>query len=408
MKKNFGLLITALLLLAVFLFLLILIQGREEKLALSAAASGEGAPTAVAVGDIVFEKEEVYAPSFPVFLEYTQHQIGYSYIWAENGSVSIYGEPSATSAAIRTMAQNDKLDYMKTVSVKTGEKSAEDWYLVKWQENGTEARGYVETAAVIKRDFRFDRMEEAVTAAQLFSENGPLTYIDNCKNRKGEAPLYKGGTVDAEGNNRSQSAPAYPQLSDPNEFVYVTDGTLVRYLSADGDYVHVKVLKTGKSYYIHKRYIPRPQALTSLSQIIVIDRNNQNEAVYEKINNAWTMISYTLATTGKIGTYSKPTPTGYYFAIEKRSQFFYYKDGTKIFQGYAPYAIRFTDGAYIHGVPVNYKYSSTGAKIIPAKIEFTATMGTIPLSHKCVRNYTSHAKFLYDRVILGEAIVIVI
>ena len=193
-----------------------------------------------------------------------------------------------------------------------------------------------------------------------------------------------------------------------NEFVYVTDGTLIKYLSEKGDYVQAEVLKTGKSYYIHKRYIPKAQAVTALSQIIVIDRDNQNEAVYEKINNTWTMISYTFATTGKTGTYSKPTPTGYYFAIEKRPQFLYYKDGTKVFQGYAPYAIRFTDGAYIHGVPVNYRYSSTGAKIIPPRIEYTATMGTIPLSHKCVRNYTSHAKFLYDWIVLGEAIVIVI
>lgn len=69
---------------------------------------------------------------------------------------------------------------------------------------------------------------------------------------------------------------------------------------------------------------------------------------------------------------------------------------------------RFNGGAYVHGVPVNYLYSEKGERITPPKIEYSKSIGTVPLSHKCVRNYTSHAKFLYDWYREDETIIIVI
>ena len=47
-------------------------------------------------------------------------------------------------------------------------------------------------------------------------------------------------------------------------------------------------------------------------------------------------------------------------------------------------------------------------RIDPGHIEYSGSLGTIPLSHKCVRNITSHAKFLHDWVVIGEASVVVI
>ena len=93
--------------------------------------------------------------------------------------------------------------------------------------------------------------------------------------------------------------------------------------------------------------------------------------------------------------------------IEKRSSFLYYRDGTKIISGYAPYAIRFTGGMYLHGIPVNFKYIE-GKRVNPGLRETSSTIGTIPLSHGCVRNNTSHAKFLYDWLDMGESVIIII
>lgn len=67
--------------------------------------------------------------------------------------------------------------------------------------------------------------------------------------------------------------------------------------------------------------------------------------------------------------------------------------------GFAPWASRFDNGSYLHGVPVN-----TPATAI---IEFSWSLGTTPRSHMCVRNASSHAKFIYDNFPTLETIVFV-
>ncbi|WP_353937924.1 L,D-transpeptidase family protein [Parabacteroides goldsteinii] len=56
-------------------------------------------------------------------------------------------------------------------------------------------------------------------------------------------------------------------------------------------------------------------------------------------------------------------------------------------------------GGYIHGVPVNAPRKSL--------IEYSSTLGTTPRSHMCVRNATSHAKFIYDWAPVYETLVFV-
>ncbi|MGL4671009.1 L,D-transpeptidase, partial [Cetobacterium sp.] len=68
--------------------------------------------------------------------------------------------------------------------------------------------------------------------------------------------------------------------------------------------------------------------------------------------------------------------------------------------GYAPYASRFSGGGYIHGVPVNLPRTEM--------IEYSQTLGTTPRSHMCVRNATSHAKYIYEWAEINKGLVIVI
>ena len=85
---------------------------------------------------------------------------------------------------------------------------------------------------------------------------------------------------------------------------------------------------------------------------------------------------------------------------EKKVKMVFLKDGSKETGGYAPYASRFTDGAYIHGVPVNAPRKT--------QIEYSPSFGTTPRSHMCVRNATSHAKFIYDWAPVNETIIFVL
>lgn len=104
------------------------------------------------------------------------------------------------------------------------------------------------------------------------------------------------------------------------------------------------------------------------------------------------------------GTSSAPVCTGNSFRnvcfTRKESEMVFLKDGSKETGGYAPYASRFTDGAYIHGVPVNAPRKT--------QIEYSPSLGTTPRSHMCVRNATSHAKFIYDWAPVNETIIFVL
>ena len=86
--------------------------------------------------------------------------------------------------------------------------------------------------------------------------------------------------------------------------------------------------------------------------------------------------------------YAQETPLGIFLIQEKKQKMIYHEDGSTEIGGFAPWASRFTNGAYLHGIPVNVPRT--------ALIEYSPSLGTTPRSHMCVRNATSHAKFIYE------------
>lgn len=94
------------------------------------------------------------------------------------------------------------------------------------------------------------------------------------------------------------------------------------------------------------------------------------------------------------------TPRGIFVIQKQIPEMLFYKDGTSEEGGFAPYASRFSNGAYLHGIPVNYPATHT--------IEYSPLLGTVPRSHMCVRNATSHAEFIYDWAPEKETLVIVL
>lgn len=413
MEKNLRLTILVMSLFSILLFLLII--GPEVNGTIVAAnnnvdslepdvidSSDETTKSAIEKDDPSDVTSEIKEPEVAFQLKYDKYPLTYTYLLVQNETVNIRRGPFMTEPVLRVVSRNEKLNYIETIT------NDSKWYHVTWHENDQQLFGFINADVVTKRVFQFDKMHEAVLKAEKVADDGPLTYINNYHNLKGYAPLYQGEELDKIGGRRSQSAPGYPDPADLNEFNYLGDGTLVRVLSSGSQYTRVALVKDERVYFVPNKYIATPAAVTAVKKAVVIDRANQNEVVFEKIGQEWKVISYTLATTGTTGKYHQPTPLGYYYGIEKRERFYYYKDGTTTIQGYAPYTIRFAGGAYVHGVPVNYKFNSEGGRVDPGRIEYSKTMGTVPLSHKCVRNFTSHAKFLYDWYTPGEVIVVVI
>jgi len=262
------------------------------------------------------------------------------------------------------------------------------------------------------RVFQWDKIRTELAKVEN-AQQRPTSWIvvRNRKNVNGEAPLVKKfsrnaykNISDSLGTERYQSVPLYLLSDTITPEIYATDGTLFRFIGYknDSSLVHVAHVYNTGEWLIPKKYVKSIDTLT-FKHIAVVDRTNQNIATLEKDSTSakWLVRSQNPATTGAHNPpYQKETPIGIFVVQEKKQKMFFLVDGTSKIAGYTPWASRFTNGGYIHGVPVNYPRQSI--------IEWSATLGTIPRSHMCVRNASSHAKYVYDWAKVNESLVIVI
>ena len=233
---------------------------------------------------------------------------------------------------------------------------------------------------VTVRSFKWDAIRKCLAFIEnLQYDANRWAIFQNYKNVNREAPLVRKYTqnvyrriADTLGVERYQSVP-----------LYLPSDTLVpeRY---------------------GRRYVKLLSDSTQFNHVVVVDRGDQNIATLERLEEGtWAIRSMNPATTGMHRPpYAQETPLGMFVVQQKKSRMVFLKDGSAATGGYAPYASRFTNGAYIHGVPVNVPRT--------AMIEYSWSLGTTPRSHMCVRNATSHAKFVYDWAPTERSLVIVI
>ncbi|WP_432408054.1 L,D-transpeptidase family protein [Wukongibacter sp. M2B1] len=344
----------------------------------------------------------------PTNMKYERYTIDFSYVVTLGEVVNIRKEPRLESPILRKSKRNEKINLSKSVKGQYIEKFDSDiWYKVYWEDKGEVMYGYMLNKLSQARSFKVDGIEELLNELKTEIDGNRTAYISNYKNRSGVAPLYKGKSVDDYGIRRYQAAPAYMGSNYKSVVRYIPDGTLLSVLEEKDNFFKVKGLSFEGQYWIPQKYVSIKNSIEELKKVVVVDRKNQNETVFEYSDNKWRLVSYGLSTTGRKGRYRRETPLGYYMAIEKKPSFLYYKDGTKKIAGYAPYAMRFTGGIYIHGIPTNFRYVE-GKRINPGSSETSSTIGTVPLSHGCVRNNTSHAKFLYEWIDIGKSAILVI
>jgi len=356
----------------------------------------------------ILEKFETTLPDEIVeSIQYSQYDMAFDYflVTAEEGS-EIRENPAPDAIVVAKVENLDKVSLLQRAEGKDFEGS-DIWYRVGFQNGDQIQEGYLHSTAGKTRNFRFDKMLESINELKQQVTQGELHFISNYKNQNGAPPQEGDIAVDEHGYRVYHSAPAYEQADTDSNFRYIPDGMLVRMLGEVGEFYQVNVPTFGRDYYIPKQYIDTDVTLNQLNHVVVVDRMQQNQASFELNENGIRLISYTLSTTGIPGDFTYETTLGIYKAIEKKERFEYLKSGTQEIAGYAPYAIRFTGGAYIHGVPVAYE-EQNGEKIDPGLIEYMHTIGTFPRSSMCVRNFTSHAEFLYNWMDTKTGAVIVI
>ncbi len=260
------------------------------------------------------------------------------------------------------------------------------------------------------RRFKWEQIKGCLAAienARLADKR--LGILQNYKNRNRTAPLVAnytrnnyGNITDTLGVERYQSVPLYLPGDTLCPVIYGRDGTLVEIVSADSLRVMAIDVFRGGTWAVPSRYVRMLADTAAFDHVIVVDREDQNIAALARTGRGeWSVLSMNPATTGaRRPPYAKATPLGYYVLQERKERMIYLADGSPDYGGFAPYACRFTNGAYIHGVPVN----APGKEII----EWSWSLGTTPRSHMCVRNATSHAKFIYDTMpVMGTLVVVI-
>lgn len=247
------------------------------------------------------------------------------------------------------------------------------------------------------RTFQWDKISEQLKSLEAIrNEQSDWGILQNYKNKNGEAPLVKKYQRDAYkriadtlGVERFQSVPLYALADSAIPELYGKDGELVRLIKENGRFYQLETINPDAEWLVPKKYVKAIADTVEFRKAIFVDRTNQNIATMEKSESEWLVRSMNPATTGMHKPpYAQETPLGLFVIQERKSKMIFLVDGTTETGGFAPFASRFTNGGYIHGVPVNAPRT--------AMIEFSPSLGTTPRSHMCVRNATSHAKFIYD------------
>ncbi len=260
------------------------------------------------------------------------------------------------------------------------------------------------------RRFQWEKIKREIARLEnAVAEGGSWGVLSNYKNKNGEAPTIKdfvrndyGRVSDQYGVERYQSVPLYGREGDTTLVRYGRDGWLVKINGSDTtDFLSVTGVSMEGTYLLPRKYLISWGDSIRFDKVVAVDVTNQNITMLEKNDETWHILSMNPATSGvHKPPHAHETPVGIFAIQEKKEKMYYVKDGTSQIAGYAPYASRFTNGAYIHGVPVQNPRKNI--------IEYSPSLGTTPRSHMCVRNASSHAKFVYDRATVRESVVIVI
>ena len=258
------------------------------------------------------------------------------------------------------------------------------------------------------RCFQWDQIGSIIdTISSFLNRNETFGILQNYKNKIGYPPLTKEYIINSynsvEDNYqtlRHQGIPLYSLFNDESPVRYSRDGSLVSLISKGKEFDIIEHAYIKGIWRVPKQYF-HPIKAEKFNKIIFIDKTNQNITAMEFVSTVWHIKSMNPATTGAFKPpYKEETPNGIYVLQNTKPKMFFLRDGTDRIGGFAPYASRFCGGAYIHGIPVNY----------PRKkfIEYSKTLGTIPLSHMCIRNATSHAKYIYDWGKKNKTLIIII
>ena len=306
-------------------------------------------------------------------------------------ATSIRKEPNSNAKVIKSATYSQKYKTTGIVKTNSGNKS-DEWYEVFFDNQ----LGYIPKSAVEKREFDWNDMMKKVDKTNKFikeavSANKKIYVLDDY------VPLGGGesGKRDKFGNRANQSEFGYIDKSF-KDYINIPDRTIMVVEEENDKYVKVKIDAYDNGvYYLKpssKKYLKEAGITGEVSRFIYVDRSSQNEMIIEKSGNGWNVVTSSFVTTGKDSGSSFATPYGTFLIAYSKPVMSYTGSGGGVV-GDAKYAVRFSGGGYMHGIPSVFEPKNTREQ---RKAATAKKIGTYPESHKCIRHYDDQIKFIYE------------
>ncbi|VWL85882.1 L,D-transpeptidase family protein [Oceanivirga miroungae] len=268
------------------------------------------------------------------------------------------------------------------------------WFKIK---DNNENIGYLDASLAIKREFNYEKAIELSEKVNDFIKKYKWKIKIISKFKPLDNTILN--EEDILGNFANQSVTVYTDEAKSNLY-NLPDRAMFTIIGENDEYYLIKSPYYDETLYMpksNKEYFLNSGLGKNVNKFIFIDKDSQTEIALELgENNTFNLITSSFVTTGINSKYGFETPTGMFLVAITKPKMFYFKDGsTEEINGEAKFAIRFSGGAYIHGIPSLYEPEEN----INERIEITKSLiGSFGISHKCVRNYDEVVSELYNWV----------
>ena len=275
-------------------------------------------------------------------------------------------------------------------------------------ENPTTIKGFIagNEDNVSERGFYWDKMINRIEVVNNFIDTAlkakeDLYIITEYKPLSRDKPSKK----DRFGNKNNQSIIGYTKANKEGEIINIPDQTIFKIIGEENNMLKIETPFYGGPYFIEKTegtYQKAENIKEKVNKFIAIDPHSQTEVLFQRNpeTEKYEVVTYSYVTTGKDGWGSYETPHGAFLIAFTRPYMTFTRHaraGDKTLPGRsdltiggsAKYAVRFSGGGYMHGIPVglNFKGSTlnTGTAL---------KIGTYKDSHKCVRHFDDQIEFI--------------
>ena len=275
-------------------------------------------------------------------------------------------------------------------------------------ENPATIKGFIAGGEdnVSRRGFYWDKMISKIEIVNDFitkatKANEQLYIVTEYAPLSRDKPSKK----DNFGNKNNQSIIGYTNSKKEGEIINIPDQTIFRIIGEENNMLKIETPFYGGPYFIEKKedtYKKIENIKGEVNKFVAIDPSSQTEVLFQRNpeTEKYEVVTYSYVTTGKDGWGSYETPHGAFLIAFTRPYMTFTRharEGDKTLPGRsdltiggsAKYAVRFSGGGYMHGIPVGLNFKGSTLSTGTAQ-----KIGTYKDSHKCVRHFDDQIEFI--------------